>query len=129
MAPVFPEVGYRGMLEIFNAVKAAAPWTVFMEPVNLRLGVAERIAAEAKRLDREIDMKPYTDPDAWASYAIGALRDAEHAAMEVGIFDRLHLWPDHQALGSKSVVRAQPNQKAYLSWLASYWGRVSEWPS
>jgi hypothetical protein len=30
VAPVFPEVGYQGMLEVFKAVKAAKPRTIFM---------------------------------------------------------------------------------------------------
>jgi DNA repair photolyase len=128
VAPVFPEVGYKGMLKIFNAVKKAQPWTIFMEPVNLRLGIAERIQREAVKLGREIDMTPYTDTTAWARYAIGSLRDAERAAAEAGVADRLHLWPDHTDLRTAKVVKAQKDPKAYLSWLQGYWNRISEWP-
>jgi DNA repair photolyase len=128
VAPVFPEVGYQGLLEVFEAVKAAAPVTIFMEPVNLRLGVAERIRGEAASLGRTIDMIPYTDRFAWAGYAIRSLRDAERAAKAAGVAGRLHLWPDHDALGSKAVVGMQPDQAAYLRWLEGWWGRVSEWP-
>ena len=128
VAPVFPEVGYLGMLEVFEAVKAAEPVTIFMEPVNLRLGVAERIRLEAASLGRTIDMTPYTDRIAWAGYAIRSLREAERAAKAAGVADRLHLWPDHDALGSKAVVRSQPDPAAYLRWLKGWWSRVSEWP-
>ncbi len=128
VAPVFPEVGYKGMLRIFNEVKKAQPWTIFMEPVNLRLGIAERIQREARKLGREIDMTPYTDTAAWAHYAIGALRDAERAAAEAGVADRLHLWPDHTDLRTAKVVKAQEDPKAYLAWLQGYWDRISEWP-
>jgi DNA repair photolyase len=128
VAPVFPECGYQGMLDVFKAVKSAKPCTIFMEPVNLRLGVAERIQREARALKRKIDMTPYKDPVAWAEYAIRTLRDAERAAKEAGVLDRLHLWPDYEALGSKAVVAKQPNPDAYLKWLSGYWNRISEWP-
>lgn len=128
VAPVFPECGYEGMLEVFNAVKAANPHTIFMEPVNIRLGIAERIQSESERLGREINMEPYRNPEAWAKYAVQTLLDAERAADAVGMRDRLHLWPDHDALSSKRVVKMQPDPDAYLSWLQRYWDRISEWP-
>ena len=128
VAPVFPEVGYHGMLEVFKAVKAAKPWTIFMEPVNLRLGIAQRIAEKAKDLGVEMDMTVYGGGPAWVKYAIQSLRDAERAAKATGQLDRLHLWPDHQALGAARVVKAQEDPEAYLKWLRSYWSRVSEWP-
>ena len=128
VAPVFPEVGYHGMLEVFKAVKAAKPWTIFMEPVNLRLGIAQRIEEKARDLGVEMDMTVYGGGPAWVKYAIQSLRDAERAAKATGQLDRLHLWPDHQALGAARVVKAQEDPEAYLKWLRSYWSRVSEWP-
>jgi DNA repair photolyase len=128
VAPVYPEVGYEGILEVFEAVKAVNPCTVFLEPVNLRLSVAERVQAEARRQGHDIDMTPYTDNRAWADYAIRTLRDAELAAGVTGISARLHLWPDHAALGRQSVVNRQPDSEEYLRWLRSWWSRVSEWP-
>ena len=128
VAPVFPEVGYHGMLEVFKAVKAAKPWTIFMEPVNLRLGIAQRIEEKARDLGVEMDMTVYGGGPAWVKYAIQSLRDAERAAKTTGQLDRLHLWPDHQALGAARVVKVQEDPEAYLKWLRSYWSRVSEWP-
>ena len=128
VAPVFPECGYQGMLDVFKAVKEANPCTFFMEPVNIRLGIAQRIQKEAAKLGREINMTPYTNSIAWSEYAISALRDAERAATEAGVLDRLHLWPDHEALGSQLVLRNQSDPHAYLKWLNSYWNRISEWP-
>jgi len=128
VAPVFPEVGYQGLLEVFEAVKAAEPVTIFMEPVNLRLGIAKRIAEQAMELGVEMDTEVYDGGPAWATYAIQALRDAERAAKATGQFDRLHLWPDYEALGAANVVEAQEDSEAYLKWLRSYWDRVSEWP-
>jgi DNA repair photolyase len=130
VAPVFPEVGYKGMLEVFKAVKAATPMTIFMEPVNLRLGIAKRIQERAAmpEINIEMDMSIYDGGPAWVEYAIQSLKDAERAAKVTGQFDRLHLWPDHEALGRKSVANAQDDPAGYLQWLRGYWKRVSEWP-
>jgi DNA repair photolyase len=130
VAPVFPEVGYGGMLEVFEAVKAAKPWTIFMEPVNLRLGIAKRIQKRAAmpEINIEMDMSIYDGGPAWVEYAIQSLKDAERAAKATGQLDRLHLWPDHEALSLKSVAKTQKDPEAYLKWLWGYWNRVSEWP-
>jgi DNA repair photolyase len=127
VAPVFPECDYEGLVKLFKEVKKADPVTIFVEPVNLRLDIARRIEEEAARVGRTIDMMPYTDDVAWADYAIGKLREAERAAAEAGVADRLHLWPD-KALGSKKVVDRQPDPEAYRNWLNRWWGRISEWP-
>lgn len=129
VAPVYPEIGYDGMLEVFEAVKAANPWTVFMEPVNLKLQIAERVQRSARERGQDIDIAPFSDSRAWADYAIQTLRDAERAAGVAGISDRLHLWPDHKGLSLKSVVERQSDPEAYLDWLRGWWNRVSEWPS
>ncbi|GAA5119536.1 hypothetical protein JIN84_21550 [Luteolibacter yonseiensis] len=126
VAPVFPECGYDGMLEVFQAVKAANPCTVFMEPINLRRGNVDRIRLAAERMGKPIDMTPFTGE--WSDYAISALQDAERAAADAGIVDRLHLWPDHRALATKAVLARQKDPHAYISWLNRWWKRVSEWP-
>lgn len=128
VAPVYPEVSFDGMLEVFQAVKAAEPWTVFMEPVNLRLQIAQRVQRSARERGHEIDITPYSDSRVWADYAIRTLREAERAAEVAGISDRLHLWPDHEGLTFNSVVELQPDPVAYLAWLRGRWSRVSEWP-
>jgi DNA repair photolyase len=128
VAPVYPEIGYDGMLEVFRTVKAANPWTVFMEPVNLKLQIAERVQRSARERGEDIDMTPDKDSRAWARYAVRTLCWAERAAEEAGISDRLHLWPDHEGLSLKSVIERQPDQGAYLAWLRRWWNRVSEWP-
>lgn len=110
------------------APKAAKPRTIFMEPVNLRLGIAERIQEEARKLGRDIDMTPYRDPFAWVHYAVQALKDAERAAKETDQLERLHLWPDFKAMGGKRARNLQSDPAAYLQWLQGYWDRISEWP-
>jgi hypothetical protein len=116
------------MLDVFKAVKAAKPRTIFMEPVNLRLGIAERTARNARELGVEMDMSIYDGGPRWVQYAIQSLKDAERAAKATGQLDRLHLWPDHQALSAKKVVASQPDAEAYLAWVQGYWDRISEWP-
>jgi DNA repair photolyase len=143
VAPVYPEVGCDGMLEVFEAVKAANPCTVFAEPVNLRLEIAERVRSESRRQARrrrheegndldvsefDIDMTPYSDSEAWVEYAVRTLRDAERAAEKADLSERFHLWPDHQALGRNSVINRQPDPEAFRAWLRRWWDRVSEWP-
>ena len=127
VAPVFPECDYEGLVELFREIKKASPVTVFMEPVNLRLDIARRIQEEAQRVGHDIDMTPYLDREAWADYAINKLQEAETAAEEVGLADRLHLWPD-SALGAKAVVSRQADPTAYKTWLNKSWNRISEWP-
>jgi len=127
VAPVFPECDYEGLVKLFTEIKRAAPVTIFMEPVNLRLDIARRIEEEAAKRGRQIDMTPYTDREVWVDYAVRKLREAETAAAEVGVSDRLHLWPD-KALGAKEVVKRQPDPEAYLAWLQRCWSRISEWP-
>lgn len=128
VAPVYPEVGYEGMLEVFRAVADACPHTVFVEPVNLRLEIAERVRREAQRQGGDINMAPYSDSRAWSDYAILTLREAERAAEVAGISQRLHLWPDHKALSLKSVIERQPDPDEYIRWLRRWWNRISEWP-
>ncbi|MEN8742925.1 MAG: radical SAM protein [Phaeobacter gallaeciensis] len=128
VAPVYPEVGYDGMLEVLEAVTDSSPHTVFLEPVNLKLEIAQRVRREARRQGRDIDTTPYSDSGAWSDYAIRTLREAERAADVAGISARLHLWPDHEGLSLKSVIERQPDSEEYLSWLRRWWDRVSEWP-
>jgi DNA repair photolyase len=127
VAPVFPECDYTGLVKLFYELKGADPVTVFMEPVNLRVDIARRIQEEAERVGYEIDMTPYHNDEAWADYAVAKLREAERAAAEVGIADRLHLWPD-KALGRKKVVARQSDPESYQTWLNHWWSRISEWP-
>jgi len=114
VAPVFPECGYQGMLDVFNAVKEVDPVTLFMEPVNIRLGIAERIREKALSIGRDIDMTPYGGGDAWVNYAIRTLLDAERAADAAGVRDRLHLWPDHD------VDMAEDMSSGYSGFVLSF---------
>lgn len=73
----------------------------------MKIGIAQRIADEAVRVNRKIDITPFKNKEAWAAYAIKSLRSAEDAAEAAGVHDRLHLWPDHEALGASAMIEAQ----------------------
>jgi hypothetical protein len=51
-----------------------------MEPVNLRLGIAQRIQERAIGLGVKMDMSIYDGGSAWVKYATQSLKDAERAA-------------------------------------------------
>ena len=63
----------------------------------------------------------------WQDYAVIALQTVERLAAEVGVADRLHLWPD-KSLGSVGVANRMPKPREYLRWLRHSWSRISEWP-
>jgi hypothetical protein len=66
--------------------------------------------------------------EAWKTYALESLKVVHNLAKEIGVSDRLHLWPD-KSLGSAWVVQSMPTPVAYEKWLQRYWKRISEWPS
>jgi hypothetical protein len=49
-----------------------------------------------------VPMAPYTGRGEWACYALGA------AYRHVDIHGRAHLWPNHNALGARKILSAQP---------------------
>lgn len=65
--------------------------------------------------------------DQWQAYAVNALQTVERLAGELGIADRLHLWPD-KSLGRPAVARHLLEPQQHLQWLNRWWTRVSEWP-
>jgi hypothetical protein len=65
--------------------------------------------------------------EAWQQYALGSLKAMWKISNELGVRNRLHLWPD-KALGSHKTLSSMPNQEAYERWLSARWSRISEWP-
>jgi DNA repair photolyase len=119
VAPTYPECDYDDLRETFKAIKDLDPVTVFHEPINIRAENVARIAANGKKWGVELNTKVFETPEAWANYAVEQLTDAGEVAIEVGLADRLHLWPD------KSLQYRKPE---HLSWYRQYWNRISEWP-
>ena len=56
------------------------------------------------------------------------LQIVERLAAEVGVANRLHLWPD-KSLGNISVANRMLKPRNYMRWLRKSWSRVTEWPS
>jgi DNA repair photolyase len=127
LAPVYPECGREDLVRTFQSVRELEPVTIFDEPVNVRLGNVAKITAQAAKDGVKLKSEVFATSENWSSYAISQLKLAEEIATEVGVVERLHLWPD-KSLGSKAVVKSQADPAAYAAWLQSWWNRISEWP-
>ena len=127
MAPTFPECDEIDLYETLKAIKEIDPITVFHEPINVRASNIERIGRRAEETGTALNTDVFATKESWKDYALDALMTVERAADEMGLGDRLHLWPD-QSLGSRRVVKSMPDPGAYEKWLQSKWSRISEWP-
>ncbi len=63
----------------------------------------------------------------WRDYARESLDTVWHLGAQLGLRDRLHLWPDAN-LGTNVALSEVPDPFAYLQWLQQRWHRISEWP-
>ena len=104
--------------------------TIFAEPVNIRAENVARIDAHAAQLGINLNTSVFKDAASWQAYAIETLKTVERTAVEIGVGDRLHLWPD-KALGTKVALRRLPveERESHMTWLQRCWNRVSEWPT
>lgn len=127
VAPTYPECDESDLEATLHAVKALDPVTIFHEPINIRAENVKRIAQHAASLGVELKTEVFATPRAWRSYALSALRSVERIATEMGIADRLHLWPD-SSLGSMAAFKEVVDPAAHAAWLERCWSRVSEWP-
>ncbi len=127
VAPTYPECDDRDLEATLRAVKALHPVTIFHEPINVRAENVKRIAQHAASLGVELKTDVFASPRAWRSYALSALRSVERIATDLGITDRLHLWPD-SSLGSKEALKEVEDPITHAEWLVRCWARVSEWP-
>jgi hypothetical protein len=109
-------------------VGSSGPLTIFAEPINIRAENVARIATHADRLGLKMRVEVFESRRAWEEYAIGQLQLIEQVAGELGLAERLHLWPDH-TLGSRHTSERQPDPAAYMRWITGWWVRKSEWPS
>lgn len=121
------------------------PVTIFHEPINIRAENAERIEAHARAIglltlsfsneeragvrSRHLVLRTdvFGSRERWQDYAVTALQTVERLAAEVGVADRLHLWPD-KSLANVGVANRKPKPREYLRWLRKSWSRISEWP-
>jgi DNA repair photolyase len=127
VAPTYPECDEADLRMTLEAVARLEPATIFHEPINIRAENVERIQSHAEELGQKLNTQVFESRERWQDYAINALRTVERLAGEIGIADRLHLWPD-KCLGGAGAANRTSKPKEHLRWLGQWWNRISEWP-
>ena len=155
MAPTYPECNETDLRKTLAAIKELNPFTIFHEPINMRGDNVGRIERHARKLDEKVDPAVFDGSGPkWRNYAVNQLRSAQKLATELGLLDRLHLWPD-KALRARQkfaetrvefsaekdrkrtenrhqrLERRKADENAfepYITWLDYWHQRVSEWP-
>lgn len=127
VAPTYPECDEADLRATLEAIAEVNPVTIFHEPINIRAENVERIQSHADELGLELQTDVFATREQWQSYAVNALQTVERLASEIGIADRLHLWPD-KSLGNLAVANRMPKPRDYMRWLRKSWTRISEWP-
>jgi hypothetical protein len=127
VAPTYPECDETDLRQTLAAVRDIDPITIFHEPINIRAENVERIKRTAVKTGIALDTRVFETRETWQHYAINSLVTVSRLAADLGLSDRLHLWPD-KSLGSRACVSRMPNPSAFQQWLEQCWNRVSEWP-
>lgn|GEM_PF-2166523 len=128
MAPTYPECDETDLAATLVSVRELDPITVFHEPINIRAENVRRIEDHARSLGVAMQTAVFETPETWTAYALDSLRTVERIAGDLGLSDRLHLWPD-QSLGSRRVLKAASDPLSHQKWLDRWWYRISEWPT
>ncbi|MEY2410821.1 MAG: hypothetical protein QOF48_3491 [Verrucomicrobiota bacterium] len=128
VAPTYPECDEADLRATLKAVAEIQPVTIFHEPINIRAENVRRIQSHADELGTKLETGVFETRERWQNYAVNALQTAERVAAELGLGDRLHLWPD-KSLGNIGVANRMTKPKEHLTWLQKWWIRVSEWPT
>lgn len=128
MAPTYPECDRDDLAATLRAVSKLEPVTIFHEPINVRAENVARIRAQAKKLGVALRTEVFNSPASWQAYAREALVEVQKLAIEQGLKQKWHAWPD-KALGSQTTLGAVPDAERWRGWLEKQWGRVSAWPS
>lgn len=128
MAPTYPECDEADLRKTLSEIRDLDPVTVFHEPINIRAENVARIAAHARACGVSLKTEVFSTSERWQDYALGALRTVESLATELGLGDRLHLWPDATFGTKKAIAEAGADGAARQAWLNRWWNRISEWP-
>jgi DNA repair photolyase len=128
MAPTYPECDETDLRATMTAFGKLEPITIFHEPINIRAENVARIAAQAESLGVGLNTAVFATRENWQDYAVSALRTVHRLARDLGIEERLHLWPD-KSLGSQALIRRMPQPRKYAKRLEHWWTRISEWPT
>lgn len=94
MAPTPPECDEADLRATLAAIAGLGPETIFHEPINIRAENVARIAARAAEIGVPFRREAFASTGSWADYAIRQLKQVERIADEMGLLDRLKLWPD-----------------------------------
>jgi DNA repair photolyase len=127
IAPTYPECDREDLHRTISAVAKLEPITIFHEPINIRAQNVVRIQRTAAELGVSLQTSVFSTPENWLQYSVDALRTVESIATELGVAERLHLWPD-KSLGSRKNIKRMSDMNNYESWLCRWWNRRSEWP-
>ena len=127
VAPSYPECDEADLRTTLKALAELEPMTIFHEPINIRAENVARIQDHAVSVGVPLKTEVFATRESWQDYALNALHTVECVAREVGIGDRLHLWPD-KSLGNQTLIKRMPHRETYIAWLNHWWNRVSEWP-
>jgi DNA repair photolyase len=127
VAPTYPECDEADIRATLQAVKELDPVTVFHEPINIRADNVARIQAHADTLGVKLKTEVFVTPETWLDYAVEQLQMAERIAVEVGLGERIHLWPDNEVFETKKALKHFSSLE-HEKWLWKWWNRVSEWP-
>jgi DNA repair photolyase len=127
MAPTYPECDEADLRATLKALKEVDPITIFHEPINIRAENVTRIEAQAKAAGVKLRTEVFATREQWQDYAVEALHTVSDLAKEIGLHDRLHLWPD-KSLGTPKLADRMKNPANYLQRLEHWWNRISEWP-
>lgn len=149
MAPTYPECDEADLRKTLAAIKELKPITIFHEPINIRAENVARIEKHAKKLGMPANTVVFATDDAWRRYAVDSLLLVQRVATEMGLVDRLHLWPDKNLKTKSKFLRIRSSQRTgftkpqkqlarkqdekdydekYYPWLKGWWNRISEWP-
>ena len=126
LAPTYPECDEDDLRATLKAIAELGGKDFQGRALTVRAENVARIQAQAAEEKIPLKTEVFASEQAWAQYSIDQMKMAERLAEEVGLKDRLHLWPD-AALGKKSIVMAQADPGAFTAWLQRCWSRVSEW--
>ena len=127
VAPTYPECDEADIRATLQAVKELDPVTVFHEPINIRADNVARIQAHADTLGVKLKTEVFVTPEIWLDYAVEQLQMAERIAIEVGLGERIHLWPDNEVFETEKALKHFSSFE-HEKWLWKWWNRVSEWP-
>lgn len=116
VAPTSPECDEADLRATLRAVAEVEPVTIVHEPIRIRAENVGRIQSHAAELGVRLKTDVFETREQWQAYAVNALQTVERLADELGLADRLHLWPD-KWLGHLGVTNRMPKPKEHLLWL------------